>query len=191
LARRIRARSNWFTFHIPRGRIYCAVAIRANRPPDRLQLSCILGLTWISFPTDLIDDARLLVTHVSNRNGAFAANRAAVNDADECSSVSAAQNFYFASLRGLATQQWSYDAVVVDGAAPPFVEATKRIGVLEDPDCLRIVFVAQHLRVAGGCGRDRYRAGYETAPKHKQVLVLRPAGRYQFQDGVLDCFFWI
>jgi hypothetical protein len=77
LARRIRARSNWFTFHIPRGRIYCAVAIRANRPPDRLQLSCILGLTWISFPTDLIDDARLLVTHVSNRNGAFAANRAA------------------------------------------------------------------------------------------------------------------
>jgi hypothetical protein len=135
--------------------------------------------------------ASLLVTHVSNRNGAFAANRAAVNDADECSSVSAAQNFYFASLRGLATQQWSYDALVVDGAAPPFVEATKRIGVLEDPDCLRIVFVAQHLRVAGGYGRDRYHAGYEAAPKHKRVLVLRPAGRYQFQDGLSDCFFTI
>jgi hypothetical protein len=140
-----------------------------------------------------IDHASLLVTHVSNRNGAFAANRAAVNDADECSSVPAAQNFYFASLRGLATQQWSYHALVVDGAAPQFVEATKRIGVLEDPDCLRIVFVAQHLRVAGGYGRDRYQAGYETAlaPKHKQVLVLRPGDRYQFQDGVSGCFFTI
>jgi hypothetical protein len=127
-------------------------------------------------PRQLIDDASLLVSYVSNQNGAFAANRAAVNDAHECNSVPAAQNFYFASLRSLATQQWSYHAFIVDGAAPQLVEAMKRIGVEDHPDRLRIVFVAQHLRVAGGHGRDRYQAGYgiDQAPTHKQVLVLGP-----------------
>jgi hypothetical protein len=150
-------------------------------------------LAWTSAPIDLIGDTSLLVSHVSNRNGALATNRGAVNDAHECSSVPASQNFYFASLRGLATQQWIYHALIVDGASPQFVEATKRIGVLEDPDRLRILFIAQDLRVAGGYGHDRYQAGYETAqaPNHGLVLMLGPAGRHQFQEGVSGCFFTI
>ena len=39
--------------------------------------------------------------------------------------------------------------------------------------------------------RSTFASLVETAPKHKQVLVLRPAGRYQFQDAVSGCFFTI
>jgi hypothetical protein len=70
-----------------------------------------------------------LIPHVPDRDGALAAIRAAVNDADKCGSVTAAENFYFAALGRLAHQQRLDHAFFEKAGACQPVEATQRIGI--------------------------------------------------------------